>query len=90
MRFACKEAGKRLPPEFGVASFCQEIQLCANSFIELQKLRHEADYDPQARITLSDVEGAIRMAETAMKKLAAAPEEQRRLFLVTLHYKHRT
>jgi uncharacterized protein (UPF0332 family) len=90
MRLACKAAARPLAPEFGIGSFCQEIQLCANSFVELQKLRHEADYDPNVQITLSDAQGAISTAETAMEKLRSAREKHRRLFLLTLRYKPRS
>ncbi len=89
MRSACEQAGKPLPPEFGIKSFCPELRLCASIFVELQKLRHEADYDPQARITLSDTQSAVARAEVATEKLRAAPSEQRDLFLLTLRYRHR-
>jgi uncharacterized protein (UPF0332 family) len=90
MRAACERATKRLPDAFGQESFGPDLQLCARTFIELQKLRHDADYDPQAKFALSDVQNAVLRAETAMQKLGEAPENERRLFLLTLRYKHRS
>jgi uncharacterized protein (UPF0332 family) len=90
MRLACEQAGKQLPPEFAIKHFCSELRLCASTFVELQKLRHEADYDPQARITLFDTQNAIARAEVAVEKLDAAPIDERDLFLLTLRYRLRS
>lgn len=90
MRWACEQAGKPLPPEFAIKSFCHELRLCASTFVELQKLRHEADYDPHAQITLFDTQNAIARAEVAVEKLEAAPFEQRDLFLLTLRFRLRS
>ncbi|MGB8364711.1 MAG: hypothetical protein ACLQUZ_05635 [Rhizomicrobium sp.] len=89
MRSACEQAGRPLPPEFGIKMFCPELRFCASTFVELQKRRHEADYDPHAEIVLSDAQDAVAGAETAAENLRIAPEDQRVLFLLTLRYKHR-
>jgi len=91
---ACQRAAIGLSKEvqavFEIGTFCGQIKLCAQSFMELQKLRHEADYDPGAKFTLSDTRGAILKAQTAMQSLNAAPQSERRLFLMSLHFKVRT
>jgi uncharacterized protein (UPF0332 family) len=89
MLAACKQAIKPLPTEFGFRNFGPELQLCAHNFIALQKLRHDADYNPHAQFTLSDTQAAITRAEIAMRTITEAPVDERRLFLLTLHYKHR-
>ena len=90
MRAACERATKRLPDAFGRDSFGPDLQLCARTFIELQKLRHDADYDPQAIFALSDAQNAVSRVETAMQKYENVPVDERRLFLLTLHYRHRS
>jgi hypothetical protein len=93
---ACRDArslragDKALPAAFGFGTFGDELHLCARTFVDLQKLRHDADYDPHAQFTLSETQAAIRRAEIAMKMIGKAPEKERRLFLLTLRYKHRS
>ena len=53
----------------------------ARTFIELQNLRLEADYNPNAEIINSDTVNAIAQAETAIRNFPQLTQEERR-FLV--------
>ena len=50
----------------------------ARTFIDLQRLRHEADYNPNAAIDLADTLNTISLAETAIRDFAQLTEEERR------------
>ena len=50
----------------------------ARNFIELQGVRHEADYNPNWAINLSDTLNMIFLAETAIRNFAQLAEEERR------------
>ena len=74
--FARSQCGnKEVMPRFPV-----EIQFFARSFIQLQELRHRADYAPDARFQLKEVQGWLDTAALAIAKLAAAPLKDRRAF----------
>ncbi|HEX3486661.1 MAG TPA: hypothetical protein VHT51_16500 [Micropepsaceae bacterium] len=81
---------KEVQKAVGFASFGPDIRECATFFVELQQARHEADYNPVARISLSDARGAIAKAEGAIAALDRAPAQQRKLFLTLLHFKVRS
>lgn len=51
----------------------------ARAFIELLDQRQQADYDPNAPINLSDTLNRIALAETAIRRFARLPQEERRL-----------
>ena len=53
----------------------------ARTFIELQNLRLEADYNPNATIISSDAVNAIAQAETAIRDFAQLTQEERRLLV---------
>ena len=53
----------------------------ARTFIELQNLRLEADYNPNATIISSDAVNAIAQAETAIRDFAQVTQEERRLLV---------
>lgn len=94
MRAACQQATAALSTEsqrvLEITAFCPEIRVCAQTFIELQKLRHEADYDPGVKMTLSDTRTVIAKAQAAIQSLNAAPQFEQRLFLLSLHFKVRS
>lgn len=69
--------------------FPEAIQDFANTFVEMQAKRHEADYDPASRLTLSVAIADIDAAEDAMKKLSAADKPDRRAFAVFVLLKQR-
>ena len=51
----------------------------ARTFIELQDQRQEADYNPNARVTLSDTINIIARAQTAIRDFTQLAQEERRL-----------
>ena len=71
-------------------NFDVSLQECATAFIELQQIRHEADYDPFASIALSDAKTAVVRATTAIQRLNDSPEADRLLFRTLLHFKPRS
>jgi uncharacterized protein (UPF0332 family) len=71
------------------ASFPQELADVAEAFVALQKLRHDADYDPDAAFLRRDVQSHILQAETALTKLRTAPIADRRAFVVWLLFANR-
>jgi len=78
---ACREARNlSLPPE---------IIDCANEFIELQEVRHKADYDPGARFTRAEALDWATRAEAAIAKLRAASRLDRKAFAVRLLLRRR-
>ena len=50
----------------------------ARNFIDLQGLRHEADYNPNFSITHTRTRNLIAQAETAIRNFAQLTEEERR------------
>jgi hypothetical protein len=70
-------------------NFPAQIKVCARTFIELQVLRHDADYDPDRRFLRADAVQAIKDAEDAIAALRATPKRDRRAFAVQLLLKKR-
>jgi len=64
--------------------FPQGLKDCADAFVELQKARHDADYDPLFRTSRLEAMEALVRAEDAIAKLRAAPLRDRRAFAVQL------
>jgi uncharacterized protein (UPF0332 family) len=79
---ACREAAN--------LSFPPGIIECAKEFIELQEIRHKADYDPGARFTRVEVLDWVNRAESVIMKLRAAPRRHRKAFAVQLLLKKRS
>ena len=59
----------------------------SDAFVQLQELRHEADYDPNASFLRKDVEAHIRQADTAILNLDRALVNDRRIFAAWLIFK---
>jgi uncharacterized protein (UPF0332 family) len=70
-------------------AFPQGLQDVADALVALQKLRHDADYDPTASFTRKDVQNHILQAETAVVKLKGASVPDRRAFVVWLLFHNR-
>jgi hypothetical protein len=90
----CEEALKSKLPDklsagLGRNAFPEEIRYAALAFADLQKLRHEADYNPNARFFKSDALSATVRAAFAITRLAAADAEARRIFLLAMLFKVR-
>jgi hypothetical protein len=64
--------------------FPDELKDCADAFVELQKARHDADYDPLFRPSRQDALQAVVRAGDAISKLRSAPIKHRRAFTVQL------
>jgi hypothetical protein len=73
---ACKEVPKLGFP-IGITGFARE-------FIELQEVRHNADYDPRARFSRAEALQWAARAEAAIAELRAAPRRDRKAFAVQL------
>jgi uncharacterized protein (UPF0332 family) len=80
-KMACDSAHK--------LSFSASILRCAKTFVELQVLRHDADYDPDARYNRTEALNAIALAEDAIRSLRASSKKDRRAFAVLLLLKKR-
>lgn len=71
-----------------VARFPSEIQDFADLFVDMQKKRHSADYDPYAmrnpitRLVKSDAIQDIRVAKGIIHRFNATPARDRRAFAV--------
>jgi len=94
MREVCEETAKpnmsaRLARSLDRHSFDPAIRSCSAAFVELQALRHDADYNPSKRIGLMDARAAAENARRAIGDFNASPEDQRQLFLTLLHFKAR-
>jgi hypothetical protein len=61
-------------------TFPQDIKDCADAFADLQKARHDADYDPHHRLTRTDAIEAVEKAREAIAALRRAPVNDRRAF----------
>ena len=70
---ACAQAHKK--------SFSAEIVRFADAFVELQRLRHDADYDPTKTFKRSDVLLQIERAERAVLDMRTAPRPDLRAFV---------
>ncbi|HUX67011.1 MAG TPA: hypothetical protein VMV31_05955 [Terriglobales bacterium] len=68
--------GRRLPRReadfFGRTEFSPPLQAFANTFVELQELRHSCDYDPRFRLNKVRAQGAVDDAEDAIASLRDA------------------
>ena len=53
--------------------FPPEIERFANAIVDLQRLRHDADYDPSRTFKRSEVIPLVERAETAILDLRKAP-----------------
>jgi uncharacterized protein (UPF0332 family) len=69
--------------------FPQEIKDCADAFVELQKQRHNADYDPVLRLTRAEAREAAVKARDAVAKLRIASIKHRRAFAIQVLMKKR-
>ena len=67
-----------------IEEFPEEIQDLANVFVNLQKKRHGADYDPDAVFAKLEVVQGISETEDAIRRFGSAPLKDRRAFAVYL------
>ena len=64
--------------------FPDEIQDFASLFSDMQKKRHDADYDPDTPFSKTDVLTGISEAEDVIRRFGEAPRKDRRAFAVYL------
>lgn len=69
--------------------FPDGIVTCARLFVDLQQRRHDADYNPLARISRSEALEAADQAELAIQSLRATPRKDRRAFAIQLLLRRR-
>lgn len=79
-RDRCKRLGQNpLPQEeqafFGWKSFPEELRSFSRTFVDLQELRHQADYDPDTTFTIHEAQEAANNARDAINNLRAAGNE---------------
>ncbi len=67
-----------------IIKFPAEIQDFAERFVDMQQKRHEADYDPDATFSKSDVIQDITDAEDVIRCFNSVPVRDRRAFAVYL------
>jgi hypothetical protein len=65
-------------------NFPLTIKTCAAAFVELQGMRHSADYDPNYRVVRSRALEAIELAESAIHNLRGSSKRDRRAFAVQI------
>ena len=69
--------------------FPQPLQDFANAFVDLQILRHEADYDPNVTFTRSGVVAEVDRADQAIRGLGHVDQAALRAFAVWIVTKDR-
>lgn len=72
------------------ADVSDDMKRIGESFRLLQKLRHEADYDPGFRMTRRETEDLIEQAHEAIETLGRLGAEERKLLAVRLIGRTRT
>lgn len=69
--------------------FPKEIEDFGNTFVTLQRKRHQADYDPFVRFAKSSVEADVLLAQEAIRKFQSAAVKHRRAFCAYVLLKKR-
>lgn len=73
-----------------VRLFAPEIQNFAELFVQMQQMRHEADYSPNAAFSRHDVMHHIDQAENTIVAFNASDRSQRRAFAIYVLFRQRT
>ena len=86
VRLLCDDLAKsNLPARYATCApaggFGTDIVAVAVAFGELQENRHTADYDPLARIRMSDAQRAVATSKAALVRLRAANKTKKKAFL---------
>jgi hypothetical protein len=85
----CKRLGQIPLPQneeqfFGFSQFEAGLRSFANTFVQLQELRHRSDYDPDYKLTKAQAQEAVDGAKLAVTNLTAANADQKNQFLAYL------
>ena len=83
------EARRRFGNSERMQVFPHGIQDFGNSFVDMQKLRHTADYDPDAQFTRLQVLEIIIAAEDAIAALDGADREAKHAFAIYILLRQR-
>lgn len=70
--------------------FPNEIQDLANAFVNMQRKRHSADYDPEAAFSKLEVIQDIEETENVILQFPQASRKDRRAFAIYLLFKIRS
>ena len=73
-----------------VGLFPVAIQEFARQFVEMQRLRHDADYNPGATFTRQETQRLIDGTERHITRFESEPEQARRAFAVYAMFQFRT
>jgi hypothetical protein len=89
LKATCVEARKQKPSAKYAAftplgGFDEHISEFSAVAVDLQELRHTADYDPQPRFKMSDARRAINNARSAVRQFPMASQDHRKAFLTLL------
>jgi len=82
VRNQCRNAGL-------MARFPPDIRNFAQNFVQIQSYRNQADYNPRAHFSRSDVLEIIDDAERAIIQLSSASAGTRRAFAITILLRNR-
>lgn len=85
LRALCSDLIKSQPPAkyrafSPAAGFSTDLKVVANAFVDLQELRHRADYDPSYKIDTATARRHVRRARVAIRRLAKLPAVEHQLF----------
>jgi hypothetical protein len=72
-----------------IALYPPEIREFAQTFVEIQGRRNQADYNPLSNFSFSDADRIINRAELAINQLSSTPETVRRAFAITILLRNR-
>ena len=72
-----------------IRKFPKDIEDFSNSFVTMQYKRHQADYDPDCRITKSEVLNDYSQVTTVIEKFRKTPIKDRRAFAAFVLLKKR-
>lgn len=72
-----------------VSRFPVELQDFAYAFVDLQERRHLADYDPEFRLTKSEVEASIEVVDGVILAMKRVSAKDRRAFAAYVLFKQR-
>jgi uncharacterized protein (UPF0332 family) len=94
IRELCAQVQKQIVPRRLVhhtpsSGFGPNMQAFAAAVVDVQKMRHEADYDPSINVARSDALLAISTARLALARFKSATSAQRDAFLSLLVFKPR-
>ena len=80
-RSACQQAKQR--------GFPDEILAFADTFMQLQEARHEADYNPLSKFSRGEAVSLIELSEAGIRSLRQADAPHRRAFIAWVLLKRR-